>query len=136
MLDGKVIVSELAELYQVTEETIRRDLEKLEDEGHAKKTYGGAVRNDNMTSDLPYIVRKQTNVSGKKYIAERIGELIGDSDSLLLDASTTALFMVKSLYNKQNLTIVTNSVAALLELPQGHDWNILNLTDLLPEKVW
>ncbi|MBQ7347015.1 MAG: DeoR/GlpR transcriptional regulator [Clostridia bacterium] len=126
MMDGKVVVSELAEQYEVTEETIRRDLEKLEADGHAKKTYGGAVRNDNMTSDLPYIVRKQTNVGGKKYIAERIGEMISDSDSLLLDASTTALFTVKSIFNKHNLTIVTNSVAVLLELPQGHDWNIIS----------
>lgn len=126
MMDGKVVVSELAEAYEVTEETIRRDLEKLEADGHAKKTYGGAVLNDNMTSDLPYIVRKQTNVSGKKYIAERIGELINDSDSLLLDPSTTALFTVKSIFNKHNLTIVTNSVAALLELPQGHDWNVIS----------
>ncbi len=126
MMDGKVVVSELAEQYEVTEETIRRDLEKLEADGHAKKTYGGAVRNDNMTSDLPYIVRKQTNVSGKKYIAELIGEMINDGDSLLLDASTTALFTVKSIFHKQNLTIITNSVAALLEMPQGSDWNIIS----------
>lgn len=125
MMDGKVVVSELAEQYEVTEETIRRDLEKLETDGHAKKTYGGAIRNDNMTSDLPYIVRKQTNVGGKKYIAELIGEMIGDGDSLLLDASTTALFTVKSIFNKQNLTIITNSVAALLEMPQGNDWNVI-----------
>ena len=62
---GKVIVAELAKEFDVTEETIRRDLEKLEAEGYAKKTYGGAVRNDNMTGDLPYTVRKQTNVGGK-----------------------------------------------------------------------
>lgn len=126
MMDGKVVVSELAEQYDVTEETIRRDLEKLEADGQAKKTYGGAVRNDGMTSDLPYIIRKQTNVSGKKYIAELIGEMINDGDSILLDASTTALFTVKSIFNKQNLTIVTNSVAALLEMPQGNDWNIIS----------
>ena len=50
MLEGKVVVSELAEQYDVTEETIRRDLEKLEAEGYAQKTYGGAVRNDSMTT--------------------------------------------------------------------------------------
>lgn len=126
MLDGKVVVSELAEKYDVTEETIRRDLEKLESDGYAKKTYGGAVRNDNMTSELPYTVRKQTNVSGKKYIAEIIGSLIADGDSLLLDSSSTALFTVKSIATKHNLTLVTNSVEILLDLPQGHDWNIVS----------
>ncbi len=126
MMDGRVVVNELAEKYEVTEETIRRDLEKLETDGYAKKTYGGAVRNDNMTSELPYTVRKQTNVSGKKYIAEIIGSLISDGDSLLLDASTTALFTVKSIFTKHNLTLVTNSVEILLDLPQGHDWNIVS----------
>lgn len=126
MLDGRVVVSELAESYGVTEETIRRDLEKLEAEGYAKKTYGGAVRNDNTTGELPYTVRKQTNVGGKKYIAEIIGSLIRDGDSLLLDASTTALFTVKSIFSKENLTIITNSVEILLDLPQGQNWNVIS----------
>ena len=51
--DGKVIVSDLSEEFQVTEETIRRDLEKLDKEGLAKKTYGGAVVLDNHGTDLP-----------------------------------------------------------------------------------
>lgn len=126
MLDGRVVVGELAERYGVTEETIRRDLERLEDDGYAKKTYGGAVRNDSVTGELPYTVRKQTNVGGKKYIAEIIGSLIQDGDSLLLDGSTTALFTVKSIFAKENLTIITNSVEMLLDLPQGHNWNIIS----------
>ncbi len=126
MLDGKVVVLELAEKYDVTEETIRRDLEKLEADGYAKKTYGGAVRCDNMSVDLPHTVRKQTNVAGKKYIAEIIGTLIDDGDSLLLDSSTTALFTVKSIFNKKNLTIVTNSVEILLDLPQGNNWTVIS----------
>ena len=125
-MDGRVVVNELAEKYEVTEETIRRDLERLESEGYAKKTYGGAVRNDSMTSELPYTVRKQTNVEGKKYIGEIIGSLISDGDSLLLDTSTTALFTVKSIFSKHNLTIVTNSVEILLDLPQGNDWNVVS----------
>ena len=126
MQEGRVVVGELAERYGVTEETIRRDLEKLEADGYAKKTYGGAVRNDSMTTELPYTVRKQTNVSGKKYIGERIGALIRDGDSLLLDSSTTALFTVRSIVSKKKLTIITNSVEVLLEVPQGSDWNVIS----------
>ncbi len=126
MIDGKVIVSDLAEFYSVTEETIRRDLEKLEREGFAKKTYGGAVKSDNMTAELPYTVRKLTNVSAKKYIAEKIGNLIQDGDSILLDSSTTALFTVKSIFNKHNLTLITNSVEILLDLPANNDWRVIS----------
>lgn len=126
MMDGKVVVCELAEKFEVTEETIRRDLEKLEEDGFAKKIYGGAVRNDNNTVDLPFKVRKQANVDGKKYIAELIGNLIEDGDSLLLDSSTTALFTVKSIFSKSNITLVTNSVEILLDLPQGQGWNVIS----------
>ena len=45
--EGKVLVADLAKEFDVTEETIRRDLEKLDNDGLARKTYGGAVKNEN-----------------------------------------------------------------------------------------
>ena len=125
MADGKVIVSALAAEYGVTEETIRRDLDKLEKEGLAKKTYGGAVKNENLNAELPYNVRKQTNVEGKKYIADIIGTLIHDGDYILLDSSTTALFTAKSISSLHNITLLTNSIEVLLELPQNNDWRVI-----------
>lgn len=125
-LEGKVIVGDLAQHYNVTEETIRRDLDKLEKDGLAKKTYGGAVKSDNLNVDLPFTVRKQTNPEGKKYIADIIGSLIGDGDYILLDSSTTALFTVKSIAEKSNITLITNSVEILLEIPQKNDWRIIS----------
>ena len=126
MLDGRVIVSDLSALYDVTEETIRRDLDKLEKDGLAKKTYGGAVRNDNLNVDLPYTIRKQTNVEGKKYIAELIGKFIGDGENILLDSSTTALYTIKSIYNRSNMTIITNSIEMLMDAPLKSDWNFIS----------
>jgi DeoR/GlpR family transcriptional regulator of sugar metabolism len=123
--DGKVIVSDLALEYGVTEETIRRDLDKLEKEGLAQKTYGGAVKKDNLNVELPINVRKQTNVEGKKYIADIIGKMISDGDYLLLDSSTTALFTVKSIAERHNITLLTNSIEVLLELPQTNDWRVI-----------
>ena len=125
MADGKVIVSDLALEFDVTEETIRRDLDKLEKEGLAKKTYGGAVKNENLNTELPLTVRKQTNVDGKKYIAQKIAEHICDGDYILLDASTTALFTVKEIADRHNITLLTNSIEVLLELPQNSDWRVI-----------
>lgn len=126
-VEGKVIVTDLAAFYNVTEETIRRDLDKLEKEGLAKKTYGGAVKTDNSGVELPFTVRKQTNVEGKRYIADIIGTLIHDGDFILLDSSTTALFTVKAISEKSNLTIITNSIEVLLEVPQKNDdWRIIS----------
>lgn len=131
MIDGKVVVSDLSVRFNVTEETIRRDLDKLEKEGLARKTYGGAVKTDNLNIELPYTIRRDTNVEAKKQIAELVATLIEDGDSLLLDASTTALYTVKSIYNKENITLLTNSVQILLDAPPGNGWNIISTGGVL-----
>lgn len=125
-VEGKVIVADLSQEFGVTEETIRRDLEKLDNDGLAKKTYGGAVANKNLNTDLPYSVRKRANVERKQRIAEIIGEMINDGDYIMLDASSTAIFVAKYIKNRKNITLITNSVEILLELADKEDWNILS----------
>lgn len=124
--NGKVIVSELAEQFGVTEETIRRDLERLDRDGIASKTYGGAVSRHNSALDLPYNVREGVNVKEKQHIAERCSELIADGERIMLDSSSTALYIIKKLKDKKNLTIITNSVKILLELQDKPDWTVLS----------
>ena len=63
--NGKVIVTELARDFCVTEETIRRDLEKLDKEGLVSKTYGGAVSKHSPALDLPYNIRESVNIAEK-----------------------------------------------------------------------
>ncbi|MBQ8005925.1 MAG: DeoR/GlpR transcriptional regulator [Clostridia bacterium] len=125
-LSGKVIVSELAKEFDVTEETIRRDLEKLDKEGLASKTYGGAVLRGASAPSLPYNVRESVNVEQKQQIAEKLGELIRDGESLMVDSSSTAFYLIKKIKDKKNLTIITNSVKILLELADKSDWNVLS----------
>ncbi len=132
-IEGKVLVSELSREYGVTEETIRRDLEKLEKEGLAKKTYGGAVKNENFNIDLPFYVRKQTNVESKQYIASVIGSMINDGDYLMLDSSTTALLVVISIIHKKKITLITNSIEILLELSNKPDWTVISTGGTLKE---
>lgn len=123
---GKVIVSDLSQEFGVTEETIRRDLEKLDNEGLAKKTYGGAVINQSLNTDLPFNVRKRANVELKQKIADKIAELIHDGDYIMLDASSTATYVTQRIKNRKNITLITNSVEILLELADKDDWNILS----------
>ena len=100
--EKKVIVADLAIHFGVTEETIRRDLEKLENEGFAQKIYGGAVLNESFNVDLPYLIRRRSNVEAKQYIADLIAEKIQDGDNIMLDSSSTALFVVKNIKSKKN----------------------------------
>lgn len=123
--DKKVVVSELSHAYEVSEETIRRDLEKLEKDGFAIKTYGGAVINENNNIDLPFVVRKNTNVIGKQKIAELIAAMIHDGDQIMLDASSTAVFVAKNIKTKKNITVITNSIEILLELSDVSGWKVL-----------
>lgn len=123
--EKKVIVSDLSQQYNVTEETIRRDLDKLEQQGFATKTYGGAILYENATIEVPYGVRRLTHVEGKKKIAECAQDLVEDGDRIMLDASSTALFITKKIKNKKNLTIITNSIQIMMELADHKGFNVL-----------
>ena len=129
--EGKVIVSELAREFGVTEETIRRDLERLDNDGIASKTYGGAVARHAGALDLPYNVREGVNGAETQDIAEKLAALITDGERIMLDSSSTALYIVKKLKDKKNLTIITNSVKILLEIADKTDWTVLSTGGVL-----
>ncbi len=133
--EGKVIVSELAREFDVTEETIRRDLEKLEKEGLASKTYGGAVAKNIMAHDLPYKVRMSVNVEKKEQIAEKAVALVRDGERIMIDSSSTAIYIIRKLKSKKNLTVITNSVEILLELADKPDWTVLSTGGILKESA-
>ncbi len=131
--DKKVIVSDLSKEFDVTEETIRRDLEKLETEGFAQKIYGGAVLRESFNVDLPYAVRKRSNVSDKQYIAGIISDMIQDGDSIVLDASSTALFVAQNIKNKKNITVITNSIEIICEVSDRSSWKVISTGGNLKE---
>ena len=131
--EKRVVVSELSQLYDVSEETIRRDLDKLEKEGFATKSYGGAVINEDVSIDLPFNVRKNQNVVGKQKMAEIAASLVQDGDHLFLDASTTAVFIAKALKEKERLTLITNSIEILIELSDVSGWNIISTGGTMKE---
>ena len=130
---GKVIVSELSREFSVTEETIRRDLERLEKEGIATKTYGGAVSGNASATDVPYRVRLGVNVDKKMAIAEKVASLIKDGQRIMLDASSTAIYVTRAIKNKNNITVITNSVEILLELADKSDWTVFSTGGVLKE---
>lgn len=131
--EKKVVVSELSDLFQVSEETIRRDLDKLDKEGLAVKGYGGAVLVENNNVDMPFNVRKKKNMQGKRIIANIIKDLISDGDHIIVDPSTTAVAIVKALREKKRLTIVTNSIEVLVELTDVTGWDVISTGGTLRE---
>lgn len=132
--EKRVLVGELSVFYKVSEETIRRDLEKLEKEGYVTKSYGGAVLNESTSTEMPFNIRKKTNVAGKQKIAALVSSMVKDGDSLMLDSSSTAVFIAKALKEeKNNLTIITNSIEIIIELFDTQNWQILSTGGLAME---
>lgn len=122
--ENSVKVPELAREFSVTEETIRRDLEKLEDEGYVTRTYGGAVLAQNNTSDLSIHVRETQNPEGKKRIARKVAQMIEEGDTLMVDSSTTSMFVAKNLKGGK-VTMITNSVRIPQEVAAQENINII-----------
>ena len=131
--ERRVVVSELSQLYDVSEETIRRDLEKLVNEGVAIKSYGGAVINENANLEVPFNIRKNYNVIGKQKIAEQIAAMVRDGESLMLDASSTAVYIAKALKEKKNLTVITKSIEIIVDLMDMPEWKVLSTGGLSRE---
>ena len=124
--EKRVVVSELSSCYGVSEETIRRDLEKLENAGLVIKSYGGAVLNEHSVFDLPFNVRKNKQIVEKQQIAALVSDIVRDGEAIMLDASSTSVYVAKKLKEKKKLTVITNSVEVLVELYDMSEWNVIS----------
>lgn len=115
-------VSSLAQMMDVTEETIRRDLSVMEKEGKLTRTHGGAVLSDNAVRTITNDVRVNANKESKQFIATECAKLVTQGDTLFFDSSTTAYYVAQEL-RAMRLTVITNSlgIANLLkEYPNIH----------------
>ena len=118
--DKKISVSELSKEHGVTEETIRRDLEKLEQEGLINRTYGGAVLNIEKVSDhVDFLRRSQTNREEKITIGRLAAAEIPPHTAIGADASSTVMEAVSMMKDRPDITVLTNSVKIVRELDQS-----------------
>jgi len=115
-LDGAVWVSKLSDELGVTEETIRRDLEKLENQEVLVRTHGGAVPINESTYELSLEKRKKTNLPAKEKLAKIAAEYIIPGDTIFLDSSTTTFYIAKEIKKMKNITVISNSLRVINEL--------------------
>lgn len=126
-------VSELSDIFSVTEETIRRDLEKLEKEHKLSRSHGGAVSIQQQESEIHFSEREITNVIEKKAIAHEAAKYVKSGDRIILDASTTAWYMAKILPDIE-LTVITNSMKAAIELSKKQKISVISTGGILLTK--
>ncbi|ALS28444.1 DeoR family transcriptional regulator [Paenibacillus sp. 32O-W] len=127
---GSMRVTELSELCGVTEETIRRDLDRLEREGKLLRSHGGAISIKTGQPETPYNVREVTNVEQKKRIAAAAVAYVEPGDRIALDASSTAWYMAAALPDIP-LTVLTNSIKAALELAGKEQIQVISTGGIL-----
>ena len=97
--NGSVLVSQLAVELGVTEETVRRDLEKLEKQEALLRTHGGAVPVTGSNYEYSLETRKNLNTEAKARLAKEAVKHIVPGDTIFLDASTTTFYISKEIKN-------------------------------------
>ncbi len=117
--DGYVNAKELAQCYQVSMETIRKDLHILEQMGIAQKEYGGASLSI-LSLEKRYDFRKQ-NIEKKTEIAKRAVEECRQVNTIFLDAGSTCLQCVDYLNRLEDKNIITNSLLAFESLKETNN---------------
>lgn len=130
---GSIRVSELSELCMVTEETIRRDLDRLEQAGKLRRSHGGAVSVKDSQPETPYAEREITHAEEKKRIAQEAIKLINPKDRIVLDASSTAWYMASNLPDIP-LTVLTNSIKVAIELSGKEKVEVISTGGLLASR--
>ena len=123
-------VSELSTLCGVTEETIRRDLEKLEAQGKLVRIHGGAISIEDEEEDLPHFEREVINKKEKMSVARKAVKYIVENDIIFLDASSTALYLARFIPDMQ-LTVLTNSIQVCSELAKSPSIRVINTGGML-----
>jgi DeoR/GlpR family transcriptional regulator of sugar metabolism len=116
----KVSVSELSKRCAVTEETIRRDLDKLEAEGVVTRIHGGAIWNEEAQKEgIHFFERRAKHLTEKRDIAQKVVPLLDGKRTIVADSSSTVMETLKLLPQDVERTILTNSTEVFREFSQS-----------------
>lgn len=115
---NQVSVHFLAKHLHVSEPTVRRDLKYLEAENRLKRTFGGAVKRELTTSEVPLSLRESENNRSKEIIAAEAAKYLRDGAVIFLDASSTVSRLIRYLPAFSDLTVITNSPKNSLKLAE------------------
>lgn len=106
---GRVSVDDLAQQFDVTPQTIRKDLNELCDKGHLQRVHGGAVLASGLTN-MGYTARRQLAADAKREIGEKVASLIPNNASILINIGTTTEQVAMALREKRDLMVITNNI--------------------------
>lgn len=110
---GAATMEELRTHFDISMNTVRRDVAQLLGRGMVEKVYGGVCARKQEQTLTPYDVRRLGSEDAKAAIGKRAAELVHDGDIIFIDSGTTTLHMIDHLAGKRELTIITNNLEAI-----------------------
>ena len=110
---GASTMEELRDHFEVSMNTVRRDVAELLKRGTVEKVYGGVCARKNEQALTPYEVRRRGSEDAKAAIGRRAAELVQDGDIIFIDSGTTTLHIIDYLADKRELTIITHNLEAI-----------------------
>ncbi len=123
--DGHAKVQKLAKIFNVSEVTIRQDLEVLEQMGYIQREHGGAYLKDVGDFAKTGKLFNRTHMEEKEEIAKKAVKLINEGDCIILDSGSTTTELAKLLVHYQNLTVATNALNIALILGENPGINLI-----------
>ncbi|OBR90645.1 glucitol operon repressor [Clostridium ragsdalei P11] len=128
-----VTLDTLTDVFNVSKNTIRRDIQELIKRGNIKKVYGGVASNSKLLSPFNENQIKNTYTNG--LIAKAASRFVKDGDIIFIDSGTTTLNMGDFLKDKNNLTIVTNNLNFIINCLKYTNLNIISTGGTLNRKT-
>lgn len=108
---GSATLPELAEAFDVSLNTIRRDIAELLKRGKIRKVYGGVTANDSAVT--PISIRETTNSAEKERIGELAVQLVSSGDTIFLDSGSTTPYILRHLDGKSNITVLSHNLKVI-----------------------
>lgn len=137
---GVVEVNALAQRFQTSPITIRRDLIELQERGLLERTRGGAVSGEVIAEgwaryeSISYAEREREQSREKRAIAELAAQLVSDGDCILLNGGTTSRHLAEALRGHQNLHVVTNGLTVAMEFARSQNAAVYLLPGMMDFK--
>ena len=121
--EGSARVSVLAEAFDVSEVTVRQDLEKLEAEGHVVREHGGAYLKSVPDQVRAMALQHQGNRGAKQRIGRAAAALVQDGETIIIDSGSTTTEVAANLFGRRDMTVITNAlnIALMLGAEPGFD---------------
>lgn len=122
--NGAVRTKDLAEVLGVVPETIRRDMEELEQRGLLRRIHGGAVTPIGGEIESPVFIRELKNSQVKDALCMKAAQELDNGDFIFADNSTTLLNLIRHIDNGKAVSVLTNSVRMLFEAQRHNKANV------------